>query len=329
MLISVVYVNWNSTKYLRGSIKSVYDHTAELEPEIVVIDNASPDRDIASIVGEFPNVRIMQMDCNVGFAVANNIGARAARGKWLVFLNPDTIVLPGAFDTMLESGLSLPRVGILGAKLYNEDLSLQLTAIRAFPTIVNQVFNAAILQRAWPSCWLWDDRALLRDSTTAAPVDGISGACMMLARDVFMQVGGFCEDYFMYGEDVDICYRVRAAGYDNYLIPNARIVHYGGASSKRQKSEQWAVQWMMRSRYLYFTKTRGTVYAMMFRLIMGCASAVRLILIHGTAVVCSYDRDLQYAGEKWKAVLKWAFGFGEVVLPAERRRPTRLERGSA
>jgi N-acetylglucosaminyl-diphospho-decaprenol L-rhamnosyltransferase len=312
MDVSIIYVNWNSLDYLRECIASVYRHTRGLLFEIIVVDNASPEGNVDALKEQFPHIVIIKAETNLGFARANNIGFTHSSGNYVLFLNPDTQLRGPAINTMLRQIQDLPNAGIVGCRLLNTDMSVQLTAIQKFPTILNQVLDAKYLQLRWPHCGLWDIGPLLSDAVPFTRVEVISGACMLLRREVFDQVEMFSEEYFMYAEDIDLNVKVARAGFTNYYVSGAVIVHHGGKSSSRQSVSHWSTIMKYRAMVRLFTKTRGPVYSSVYRTAIGCIAVVRLILL---AVAYPLGRILwnreaiQRATRKWRIILGWAVGF--------------------
>ncbi|MHB9008134.1 MAG: glycosyltransferase family 2 protein, partial [Limisphaerales bacterium] len=231
MQLSIIILNWNSKDYLRACLRSVYAHTRDVEFEVVVIDGASYDGCGAMLAQEFPQVRFIQSDQNLGFAKANNVAARQSSGDVLLFLNPDTEVRDNAIGEMYAALKSLPDVGAVGARLLNSDGTLQTSCVQAFPTLTNQLLASDFAYRCFPRCSWWGKRALHESGQAPAPVEGISGACLMTLRQVFEPVGGFSECYFMYYEDMDYCLKVKKAGCGNYVVPQTEVLHHGGKSS--------------------------------------------------------------------------------------------------
>ncbi len=303
-------MNWNSTDYIRESVKSIYEFTSQYSFEIIVVDNASSDGDLSLLQKEFPKIVLIESDKNLGFAGANNLGFTHSAGDYVLFLNPDTRLLNPAIDIMIGYARSLPDAGILGCKLLNRDSSIQLSSIQRFPTILNQVLSIAYLQSLWPACPLWSLGPLFSEAKTLTRVDVISGACILVGREVFQKAGMFSEDYFMYAEDIDLNYKVRKAGYTNYFVAEARIMHYGGGSSS-QAGGEWKSVMMHRAMLLYYRKTKGPAYPLMYRIAMASAASGRLLLL-GLAYPLGglmLDRQrIRTASSKWKAVLGWAIG---------------------
>jgi GT2 family glycosyltransferase len=317
MELSIIYVNWNSLDYLRESIASVYQHTHSGPFEIIVVDNASPERGVDSLKDSFPGIMIVHSDKNLGFAGANNMGFRRSVGEHVLFLNPDTKLIASSIDMLLARLKVLPDAGIIGCKLLNTDMSVQLSSIQTYPTILNQAMDAEYLRLRWPECPLWKIAPLFSEKVSLIKVDVIPGACMLLRRTVFEQVGLFSEDYFMYAEDLDLNYKVKAAGFANYYVGETAIIHHGGKSSSRQKISHWATIMKYRAMVHLFRKTRGGVYAFGYRLAMGVVAIGRLVLL---ALLTPFgnvvgDREsLKFSLEKWKTVLKWAVGWQNVAV---------------
>jgi len=199
----------------------------------------------------------------------------------------------------------------------NTDQSVQITSIQRFPTILNQMVDSEYLQLRWPSCPIWNIGPLFSEQTKPISVEIIPGACMLLRRSVFEQVGMFSEDYFMYAEDLDLNYKLKQAGYTNYYVGKATIVHHGGKSSSRQEANQWATVMRYRAMTLYYRKTRGRFYEVRYRTAMGCVALGRLLLLalmYPFGNVLWDKQSLQHASEKWKVVLNWAIGRQKLAL---------------
>src|SRR6266496_952983 len=175
MDLSIIYVNWNSVDYIRESIDSVYQNTSGLKFEIVVVDNASPEGGIDALREKFPDIITIKSSTNVGFAGANNLGFRQSVGEYVLFLNPDTRLVGPAINVMLERFKGMPDAGIVGCRLLNSDLSVQITAIQRFPTILNQLLDLEYLQMRWPNCSLWSIAPLFDPEVRTSKVEVISG----------------------------------------------------------------------------------------------------------------------------------------------------------
>ena len=304
MELSIICVNWNSLAYLTECIRSIYERTRDIEFEIIVVDNASSDRAIDGLADLFPGVKVIRSSRNLGFAGANNLGFTHAAGKYILFLNPDTRLVSPAINILLRRARSLPRVGVVGCKLLNGDLSVQTSSIMRFPRILNRLFEVEHLRLKWPQ--LFGIGPLFSDSTEPIPVEAISGACMLLKHDVFTKVGMFSEDYFMYSEDVDLCFKVLRAGFRNYYVGEATVVHYGGKSGR---SPKWQTVMKTQAELQFCEKHYRRFYASMFRTSLGFNALARLTLL---VVVRAFHKlfqgkdNLSNAWARWIAILQTA-----------------------
>jgi GT2 family glycosyltransferase len=314
MELSIIFVNWNAAAYLRQAIASIYAHTSKISFEIIVVDNASTDRGIDGIEQAYPGITVMQSADNLGFAKANNLGARHSAGQYLLFLNPDTELLNPALNTILEQMRFLPGAGVVGCRLLNSDLTVQTSCIQKFPTVLNQLLDAQILQSRWPCCFLWNISPLLSSEGRPAPVEVVSGACMMVRRDVFEKVGGFSEDYFMYAEDLDLCYKATRAGLTNYHVGQAVVLHHGGGSSTQCDIDQWSTTMKYRSVQRFCVKNYGRWYGAIYRGAMGAVALGRIALLGCFSMFGRFrvgGTNVRAAAQKWTAVFRWAVGLGQ------------------
>ncbi len=304
--VAVIIVNWNSRVQVEACLESLYGFTTIQDLEVIVIDGASYDGCDQMVATKFPSVKYLQAESNVGFAKANNLASKTASSKFLLFLNPDTELVDDAIPRLLRAARTLPRAGIIGCKLLNADRSLQMTSVLNFPTITNRVLDSEYLRRKFPRSGLWGHRAFLQATDTAFPVEAVSGACILISRELFDKVGGFTEDYFMYAEDIDLCYKVRNMGLEVYHNPDVAIIHYGGASTATLKSTFSSVM-LRESCYRFFLLRRGTVYACAYRAATGFSALVRLALI--PFLIGIRHHAVQHSASsitKWKAIFIWA-----------------------
>jgi GT2 family glycosyltransferase len=258
----------------------------------------------------FPRVLFVQSEQNIGFARANNLGVNHSTGCMLAFLNPDTEVERGALDELYRASHSLARRGIVGCRLLNTDRTLQRSCVMPSPTIANQVLDSDFLQVTFPRCPVWLSALTYDGTTSPSIVDAVSGACMLVSRDVLHGLGGFSTDYFMYAEDLDLCCKAMNAGLQNYYVPTAQIVHHGGGSSRHSRSSFSNV--MMRESLLrLMKKIQGPIYARLYRASMGVSAICRLAmlaLLSPLLLVMHRLIQLRAAFGKWLAILRWSIG---------------------
>lgn len=314
MDLSIIIVNWNSKEYLRNCINSVLFWTSGINYEIVVVDGASFDGCGEMLQHHFPQVRFIQSQKNVGFAKANNIAFRKSRGRYILFLNPDTELIAPAVNSLFDYIQKAPNAGAIGCKLLNADKTVQTSCLQAFPTILNQFLDSELLRALWPTSFLWGNAALFGTRTGPEEVEGISGACILVKRSLFEEVGLFSEDYFMYAEDLDLCYKIKRAGYRNYYIPDVSIIHFGGGSSEKSPSD-FSVVMMRESMWEMMRKTRGNVYGFAYRVSSSVSSVGRLILlmvVFPLHLIRRGGESWNSSFRKWMAILTWSLGLKKV-----------------
>jgi N-acetylglucosaminyl-diphospho-decaprenol L-rhamnosyltransferase len=229
--ISVVIVNYRKGELLHDCIESVFATAKDLPVEVIVVDNASNDGTTETMPQDLPRLRLIGNRDNVGFARATNQGMATARGEFLLWLNPDTVVREGALAELRGFLRGHPDAGAVGPKMVGPDGSTQYSC-RAFPSFAAALFaRYSLATRLWPTN-PFSRRYLLSDWNHDAvrKVDWISGACLMTSREVIRQVGGLDEGFFLFNEDVDWCRRLKAAGWNVYYQPRAVVVHHIGAS---------------------------------------------------------------------------------------------------
>ncbi|MBI5647050.1 MAG: glycosyltransferase [Ignavibacteriae bacterium] len=240
--VSVIIVNYNVRDLLENCLHSLEPALRGIPHEVCIVDNNSDDGSVEMLRQKFPGVRLMAQDANLGFARANNVALREARGDFLLLLNPDTLVQEDTVSTMLAFFEKHERAGMAGCKIITPKGTLEPACRRSFPSPWTAFTKLAGLSAMFPASRLFARYNLtyLNEDETYE-VDAISGSFMMLRRDVYEKVGGLDEGYFMYGEDLDWCYRVQQAGFGVYYVHETKIIHYGGESTKRSSIDAQAI----------------------------------------------------------------------------------------
>lgn len=223
--------------FLEQCLHSVYRAIAELDAEILVVDNASTDGSLKYLQPLFPEVQFIAHQENLGFAKANNHAARLAKGQYLLLLNPDTLMAEDGLHKMLNCMQAHPDAGALGVRMLDGAGRFLPESKRAFPALMPAFFKLTGLAKLFPRSAVFNAYALGHlHETSNHPVDVLAGACMLVRRDVFQQLGGFDEQFFMYGEDIDLSYRIRQAGYQNWYCADTSIIHFKGESTRKGSS---------------------------------------------------------------------------------------------
>lgn len=303
MKLSILIVNWNSCELVRKCLLSIRATHGGLDPQVVVVDGGSYDGCGEMIRREFPEVEFVQCPDNIGFGRANNLGFAKVAGETLLLLNPDTELQPGALDGLLHALHSYPGTGLAGARLLNPDGSNQMTSIHPAPTPWNCAIDCDRLRRRW-----WRTKGPRAD---AAPVEveAVSGACMILRADLFRRLGGFDPRYFMYAEDMDLCRRIRRAGWRIRHVPGARVIHHGGGSSATRFNAFPTVM-IREALSLYMRANLGRGAALLHRTLTTLSAVARIALL-APAVAAgpkALRRRRALAVRKWWTVLRWSLG---------------------
>ena len=233
--VSLLIVNYNTCRLTLDCLQSVYQSDTRYSYEIILIDNDSRDDSVECISKSFPEVKLIKNNSNVGFARANNQGIRAATGRHILLLNSDTVVRKDTLEVMVAFMDSHPGVGASGCKVILPDGSLDKACKRGFPTPSASFYYAFGFSRLFPDNPRFNGYQLgYLDSDEEYPVDCLVGAFMMVRRETIAEIGGLDETFFMYGEDLDWCYRIKEAGWGIYYFPQTTIVHLKGGSARRR-----------------------------------------------------------------------------------------------
>jgi GT2 family glycosyltransferase len=235
MDLSVVIVNYNTAEFLRTCLRRLQPELAGSDAEVFVVDNGSRDGSAAMVRREFPAVTLLEPGENVGFARANNRALRMARGRQVLLLNPDTEVAAGSLRALERALDSLPDAVAVGPKIVRPDGRLDLACRRSFPSPGVALARLLGLSRLFPrSRRMARYNRTYEDPDQPGEIDAGTAAAMAFRRDALQAVGFFDEDFFMYGEDLDLCYRLRARGGRIYYVPSAVVLHHKGEASRQQ-----------------------------------------------------------------------------------------------
>jgi len=298
--LSIIIVNWNTRDLLAQCLRSVYANSPDGEFEVWVVDNASTDGSVQMVRERFPQVRLIENVENVGFARANNQAIRESTGRYVLLLNPDTEVKPGALETLMQFMDAHPEAGAAGARLLNPDGTLQ-PSCHPFPTLGREAWRLFHLD----ALRLYARYEMARwDLETPRPVDVVQGACVILQRKALDQVGLLDENYFIYTEEVDLCYRLHRGGWHIYWVPQATVVHYGGQSTQQMPAEMFLR--LYESKLFYFRKHHGRQAACAYKLILLAAAMARLLLSPLTWLERSPQRQRHLALAGYYRRLVWA-----------------------
>ena len=249
MDISIIIVNFNSLKYTKECINSILKSRDNFKKEIIVVDNNSSDDSCRSLADSFPDISLLPQKVNLGFARGNNIGIQKATGEYLLFLNPDTTLNDDSIPKLMDFYKQNPDTGIAAPKLRYGDGSLQLSC-RAFYNL-----RTILSRRLLPGIGRnLADKHLMKDwaHDQVKQVDWVLAACMLIRRDIMEKLGCFDGNYRLYFEDVDLCYRMKLAGYIVYYYPFCEVIHHHQRDSAKGFSMK--TLWHIRSMIRFFNK---------------------------------------------------------------------------
>lgn len=231
MRVSVIIVSYNARYYLEQCLYSVEKALQNIKGEIIVVDNDSPEKPIEKIKGNFPSVRFVESEKNLGFAKANNLGASMAKGEYLLILNPDTLVPEDLFEKLLPFADSVKDLGAIGVRMMDADGNFHPESKRNIPNFRNTLGKLFDFRKQKASAYYKEEVGEFEN----APAEILTGAFMFLRKNVYLEAGGFDERYFMYGEDIDLSYTLINRGFTNYYFGELTILHYKGESTRKDK----------------------------------------------------------------------------------------------
>ena len=288
--LSIIIVNWNTRDITRNCLQSIREKVTDISCEVIVVDNASSDKSIDMIRAEFPDARLIANDDNLGFGRANNQGMRVARGRYLLLLNSDTLVIDDSVQRFVSFIESDAKIGIAGCKLLFEDLTLQGSCSR-FPSIKIALLEDLLLYKFLSrrrqgelllnGYWAHDH---------ARDVDAVWGAAMLVRREVFEQSGGFDERIFMYGEDLEWCMRVHDGKWRIAFTPDCRIVHLNHKSAEKKYGEE-RIALCQKQAYEIYRRRFGIVLMSILLLIHTAGAFIRVCYFGVRAMARGSARD--------------------------------------
>ncbi len=235
--VSIIIVAWNVRELLNDCLKSVYDETKGIDFEVIYVDNASEDGSVEMVTKEFPKVRIIENEKNEGFIRANNQAIEVAKGRYVLLLNSDTVVLDNAIAKMVKFADENPEAALVGCKVVNLDKTLLRTCFMS-PSCLNMLLSVTCLNRLFPrSKFFGRERLTWWDYGSSREVEVICGCCSLVRMKAIKEVGLMEELYFVYGDDPDWCYRFRSNGWKILFTPEAKIIHIGDQTTKKMPRE--------------------------------------------------------------------------------------------
>ena len=291
--ISVCIVTYRVRDMLRDCLQSLYQNT-HVSFEVIVVDNGSCDGVVEMLREQFPAVRLVENPDNAGYTRPMNQALCLGRGRYLLQLNPDTLVMPEAIDRLVAFMDQHPEAGICGPKVLNRDLTLQKPCRRGEPRPWAVFTYFLGLSALYPTSRLFSQYLLsYLDEDEINPVDGVAGSCMLARHAMLDQIGYLDERYFAYQEDADICFRARQAGWKVYYMPEAQIIHFGSMGGSRVQPYRSIFEWH-RSYFIYYRQHLAKDYFFLLNGFYYLAMGVKLIWTLGL----NFLRSDKFAGSR-------------------------------
>lgn len=310
MDLSVVIVSWNTRELLSQCLKAIFASPLNCEFDVWVVDNASKDASAEMVRNQFPQVRLIENSENVGFARANNQAIQQSIGNYVLLVNSDAIVKPSALSNIVAFMASHNDAGIAGGKLIWPDGSFQ-SSFSDFPSLFSELVTSAgaakyLFGSHFPSY-------ALNVSQQVRVVDWVGGAFLIARRDAITQVGLLDEGFFMYGEEMDWCYRMRQRGWKVYYTPEAEIIHVGGQSSKLAGAD--SSMWLAQSHIRFMLKYRGELIGRVLAFFFRIASVVKATIWFAIGLVRNQRRAFAWG----RARLHWHLAGANVLRIVSQR----------
>lgn len=307
--LSICIVNWNSRDVLQHCLKSIYDFSDDIVIEIIVVDNNSSDNSCQMIENNYSKVVLIKNDKNIGFGKANNIALTKCRGEYILILNPDIIIRQNSLKEMMDFLYSNSSIGCIGCKLLNLDGSIEDSYYTYFPTPSSELKERLLINR-----FIKKDNRNIAFEKKPIRVSWIVGACMMFQKEVLILMGGFDEQYFMYSEDADLCFRLIKNDYQIFYLPYIEMLHYKAYSSDRQSKSYFSTVLQKESRYRFMHKNYGFMKAILYRLICFASGLVRLcilslLLSFSTLFFRVKKKDFMFLFVRYLRVMLWSLGY--------------------
>ena len=297
--ISFIIVNWNTRDILIDCLNSIYKTVTDIDSEIYVVDNNSTDGSQDAVKNGFPDVKLIENSTNTGFAHANNQALSVMQGRFAVLLNSDAVLQEGAIKCLLDFMDNTTKAGIAGVQLLNEDGSRQ-NSIDNFPSLETEILNKSILRLISPNKY----PSKARDYNAPIEVDSVIGACMMVGKEAIDEVGLLDEDYFIFLEETDWCFRMYKKGWKVYHVPDSRVFHLSGHSKKKAPGESQIEYY--KSLYKFFRKNRCPISYITIRILKPCKIFINLLLnILGNLITLFQSEKLRNRLLKYHKLLMW------------------------
>lgn len=298
--ISIIIVNWNTREFLKNCIESVPDACNGYDYEVIVVDNSSYDGSTEFIRTSYPDINLLANDTNLGFATACNQAAKVATGKYLFLLNPDTVLKKDAIKELVDFIENQSWVGAVGPQLLDGPGKIT-NSVRKFPTMTQALIRDTIIGKFIP--WVKITRLIqILPMDKPSVVDNVSGGALLIKKELWKELGGMDERFFMFYEDVDLCKRIKEMGYNVFYLPAIKVIHLGGGSRHQDRSS--AFYYSIKSRFLYFQKNYSRLTLILFK----CIYKPLFVIDLGMDLISKFPNSTKYKVKK-DFLKRWLWEF--------------------
>ncbi len=310
MSVSVILVSYNTADLTLRALECVYEslRNCNFPVDVIVVDNASQDDSVARIRAGFPNVRLFESSTNLGFGVANNLAVASSNSDYILFLNTDAFLQPESLTVLVQYMCANPLVGVVGPTILNVNGSVQ-TAAWNFPSPLQSLLEYSGIGNLFPHVPLMGGYRMWPHNKTQR-VPWLIGACILIRRFIFLDIGGFDSAFFMYAEETDLQKRIRVAGYDVHLCADTQVVHVGGGSGTLESES--VRRYFYTSQDLYMRKHYGALGLVLHRVIFGLCSTARCVVwgavstLKGSTFRSSKAKAELYAFTARRSLIQWS-----------------------
>lgn len=299
--LTISIVNWNTKNYLKQCLQSIIEKIVDIAYEIIVVDNNSEDGSVDMVQSNFPEIKLIRNNTNFGFAKASNQAYKISSGKYILLLNPDIEIVNSAVQGMIDFMESNPRVGALGPKLITSNGNLD-PSCRNIPNFFTDFVESSFLDILFPKSKFFNYLKMGNwNHNQIREVEQLKGACILFRREALEKSGFMDEQFFMYYEEVDLCYRIKKTGCKIYFLPRVEVIHHGGGSAKQIESE--AIYQRLKSKIKFFRKHYGNKAKVILKLNL----IIRTFLIYTIGALSYYlfSRPRYWRNLKRETILAW------------------------
>ena len=306
--VDIILVSYNTSAYTLRALRSIYEETQQFNYTVIVVDNNSQDDSVLQIKKHFPKTLLIESDTNLGFAGGVNVGASHAKGDYVLLLNPDTLILDGAIDKLLQFAENNQKNGIWGGITLNHDLSINTHNAWAEESILTLLFSTLGLNRLFKnSCFFNHANYGCWKRDSVREVDILQGSFFLIAKELWDKLNGLDETFFMYAEEADFCYRARKLGYQPVVTPTAKIIHHGGGSEKNLSGKMIR---LLTGKVTFINKHHSPIKQLIMKILLLLYVINILVFSTVNAIIKNHKKAVQK--EWWKIVKnspRWLQGY--------------------